>query len=114
VPSSSFTPRERELIRRELCRHFGQDPSLADGILLRTWHAGPHRGEPKIPPTVQGLLDRGLVEIGRGRYGPRARFTAAGLRELRALLRDRRAMDPERFGHLRRELGLDAGGADAG
>jgi hypothetical protein len=110
---SSFTPRERELIRRELCRHFGQDPSVADGILLRTWRAGPHRGEPKVPPTVQGLLDRGLVEIGRGRYGSRALFTEAGLRELRALLRDRRALDPERFAHLRREPGLGMGGAAA-
>jgi hypothetical protein len=52
---SSFTSRERELIRREFCRHFGQDPSLADGIFLRTWHSGPHRGEPKIPLAVQGL-----------------------------------------------------------
>ena len=106
---SSFTPRERELIRREFCRRFGQDPSVADGIFLRTWRAGPHRGQPKIPLAVQGLLDRGLVEVGRGRYGPRARFTGAGLRELRLLLQDRRAMDPERFAHLRRELGLDAG-----
>jgi hypothetical protein len=107
--SSSFMPRERELIRREFCRHFGQDPSIADGIFLRTWHSGPHKGAPKIPPTVQGLLDRGLVEIGPGRFGLRAFFTEAGLKELRALLQDRRAMNPERFGHLRRELGLDAG-----
>ena len=106
---SSFTPRERDLIRREFCRHFGQDPSVADGILLRTWHSGPHRGEPKVPPVVQGLLDRGLVEIGRGRFGSRAFFTEAGITKLRALLQDRRAMDPERFGHLCRELGLDAG-----
>ena len=113
MPSSSFTLRERELIRREFCRHFGQDPSLADGIFLRTWHSGPHRGQPKIPLAVQSLLDRGLVEVGRGKYGSRAFFTEAGLRELRALLEDRRAMDPERFAHLRRELGLDAGGADA-
>ena len=55
------------------------------------------------------LLDRGLVEVGQGRYGSRAFFTEAGLAELRALLQDRRAMDPERFAHLRRELGLDAG-----
>ena len=113
MPSSSFTPRERDLIRREFCQHFGQDPSVADGIFLRTWHSGPHRGQPKIPLAVQGLLDRGLVEVGPGRYGPRAFFTEAGLAELRALLQDRRAMDPERFAHLRRELGLDAGGADA-
>ena len=113
MPASSFTPRERELIRREFCRHFGQDPAIADGILLRTWHSGPHRGQPKIPLAVQGLLDRGLVEVGPGRYGPRTAFTEAGLRELRLLLEDRRAMDPERFAHLRRELGLDTGGADA-
>jgi hypothetical protein len=113
MPSSSFTLRERELIRREFCSRFGQDPSLADGILLRTWRAGPHRGEPKIPLAVQGLLDRGLVEVGQGRYGSRAFFTAAGLAELRLLLQDRRAMDPGRFAHLRRELGLDAGEAAA-
>jgi hypothetical protein len=35
-------------------------------------------------------------------------FTEAGLEALRLLLRDRRAMDPVRFAHLRRELGLDA------
>ena len=108
--SSSFTLRERELICREFCRRFGQDPSVADGIFLRTWHSGPLKGQPKIPLAVQGLLDRGLVEVGRGRYGPRARFTGAGLRELRLLLEDRRAMDPERFAHLRRELGLDTAG----
>jgi hypothetical protein len=111
--SSSFTPRERDLIRREFCQRFGQDPSVADGIFLRTWRAGLHKGQPKIPPAVQGLLDRGLVTIGRGRFGPCAYFTEAGLRELRALLQDRRAMDPGRFAHLRRELGLDAGGAAA-
>ena len=113
MAASSFTPRERELIRREFCHRFGQDPSVAGGIFLRTWHSGPHRGQPKIPLAVQGLLDRGLVEVGPGRCGPRAVFTEAGLVELRALLQDRRAMDPERFAHLRRELGLDAGEADA-
>jgi hypothetical protein len=40
--------------------------------------------------------------------GPRAFFTAAGLAALRVLLEDRRAMDPARFAHLRRDLGLDA------
>ena len=110
MPSSSFTPRERQLIRHEFCSRFGQDPSVAGGIFLRTWHSGPHRGKPKIPPAVQSLLDRGLVTIGRGRFGPCALFTEAGLRELRLLLEDRQAMDPERFAHLRRELGLDTAG----
>jgi hypothetical protein len=34
-------------------------------------------------------------------------FTEVGLTALRQLLLDRRAMDPERFAHLRRELGLE-------
>ena len=110
--SPSFTAKERELIRREFSRHFGQDPSIADGIMLRTWRAGEHKGQPKIPPAVRTLLDRGLAHIGAGRLGPCAFFTEAGLRELRALLQDRRAMPPERFGHLRLELGLD--GAEGG
>ena len=53
------------------------------------------------------MMARGLVAIGRGAFGHRAFFTAAGLAALRALAADRRAMDPARFAHLRRELGLD-------
>ncbi len=51
-------------------------------------------------------MDRGLIEIRNSERGPRAFFTEAGLQELRRLLLDRRHMDPERFAHLRRELGL--------
>jgi hypothetical protein len=103
-----FTPKERDLLRRELCRHFGQDPRIADGIFLRAWRAGERKGEARIPPAVQTMMDRGLVEIRPARLGAGAFFTEAGLRELRELVRDRRAMDPERFGHLRRELGIEA------
>jgi hypothetical protein len=71
---SPFTPQERDLIRRELCQHFGQDPRVADGLLLRTWHSGPQAGQPKLPSAVQSMLARGLVEIRTGR-GPRAVFT---------------------------------------
>lgn len=53
------------------------------------------------------MLERGLVEVRAGQFGPRAFFTAAGLAALRQLLQDRRAMDPARFAHLRQELGLD-------
>jgi hypothetical protein len=49
-----------------------------------------------------------LVELRPGPIGQRAFFTEAGLNALRLLLQDRRAMDPGRFAHLRRELGLDA------
>jgi hypothetical protein len=104
LPTSSFTPRERDLIRREFCPHFGQDPSIANGIFLRTWRGGERQGEPKIPAAVQSMLERGLVEIRPAHLGARVFFTAAGLQELRALLQNRRAVEPERFAHLRREL----------
>src|SRR5919199_932220 len=106
--SSPFTVSERELIRREMGMHFGQYPRLADGLFLRTWRGGLHKGEPKIPPAVQSMIERGLVKVQAGRIGPAAFFTEAGLAALRQLLLDHRAMDPARFAHLRQELGLDA------
>ncbi|MBE7157945.1 MAG: hypothetical protein INR62_05850 [Rhodospirillales bacterium] len=110
-----FTTRERELIRHEFTRRFGQDPSITDGIFLRTWRGGERAGQPKIPPAVQSMMDRGLVEIQRDTKTPwsRAAFTPAGMEALRQLVSDRRAMDPERFAHLRRELGLDESGIAA-
>ena len=39
-------------------------------------------------------------------------FTETGLEGLRVLLRDSRAMDSERYGYLRRELGVDDPPAD--
>ena len=105
---SPFTPQERELIRLELMPRFGQEPQLANGLFLRTWRAGPHKGEPKIPKAIQSMLDRGLVEIRRNPIGRQAAFfTEAGLEALQQLLQDRRAMDPERFAHLRQELGME-------
>ena len=102
----SFTGKERELIRHEMGLHFGQYPSLADGIFLRTWRGGPQKGEPKIPPAVRTMMDRGLAEIRSTERGRRVFFTEARLQELRRLLLDGRYMDPTRFAHLRRELGL--------
>src|SRR3712207_1981436 len=105
---SPFNPAERELIRLELMPRFGQEPQLANGLFLRTWRAGLHKGEPKIPKVIQGMLERGLVEIRPNPMGRHAAFfTETGLEALRQLLQDRRAMNPERFAHLRRELGMD-------
>jgi len=106
--SSPFTAQERDLIRLELMPRFGQEPQLANGLFLRTWRAGPQKGEPKIPKAIQSMLDRGLVEIRPNPMGRQAAFfTEAGLQALRQLLQDRRAMDPERFAHLWQELGMD-------
>ena len=59
----SFAAAERDLIRREMGPHFGQLPSLADGLLLRTWRDGPQKGEPKLPPAARSMLECGLVEV---------------------------------------------------
>jgi hypothetical protein len=102
-----FTPQERDLIRLELMPRFGQEPDLANGLFLRTWRDGPQKGQPKIPKAIQSMLDRGLVKIGTNPMGRQAAFfTEAGLEALRLLLQDRRAMDLERFDHLRLKLGV--------
>jgi hypothetical protein len=110
LAKSPFTPAERDFIRREFCKHFSSCPALADGIFLRTWRAGPHKGQAKIPRAMTGLVERRLVALPsepQPGFGARAYFTKAGLAALRELLQDRRSMDPQRFGHLRQELGLD-------
>ena len=38
---------------------------------------------------------------------PRLFFTAAGLAALREMMSDRRLADPEKFAHIRVELGID-------
>src|SRR5215211_5752079 len=107
-PTSPFTPQERDLIRLELMPRFGQELDLASGLFLRTWRGGPQKGQPKIPKAIQIMLDRELVRIGINPMGrPAALFTEAGLEALRLLLQESRAMDPERYGYLRRELGVD-------
>ena len=106
-PTSPFTRRERDLISLELMPRFGQEPDLANGMLLRIWQGGPHKGQPKIPWAIQTMLDRGLVKIGTNPMGrPAAFFTDAGMEGLRLLLRERRVMHHERFDYLRRELGM--------
>jgi hypothetical protein len=105
--AAPFTSHERALIRREFSQHFGSFPSLAEGIFLRTWRGGPQAGEPKLPPAVRTMLERGLVEVRQDGRLVRAHFTMAGIEALRDLASDRRHLDPVRFAHLRRELGLN-------
>ena len=108
--ANSFKPAERDFIRREFCEHFSSYPALADGIFLRTWRAGPQKGQAKIPKAMAGLVERSLVSFPsepQSGFGRRAYFTEAGLAAFRELLKDRRSMNPQRFAHLRQELGLD-------
>jgi hypothetical protein len=102
-----FDPRERDLIRREFGVHFGQPARLSDGMFLRTWRSGPEKGQPKLPPALRSMLERGLVEVRPHPRGVRAFFSESGFAAMRLLLLDRRLMNPESFAHLRAELGLD-------
>ena len=58
---------------------FGTLPSVAEGFQLRTWRSGPHARQPKIPPPLQTMVDRGLMDIGTGVPVPKAFFTKSGL-----------------------------------
>ena len=106
-PPPLFTAPERDLIRRSLCMQFSQYPSAAEGILLRTWRGGPCAGEPKLPPAMRTMVERGLMELRMDGRWPRAHFTQAGWAALRHLAQDRRLLDPVQFRHVRQELGIE-------
>jgi hypothetical protein len=103
----TFTPTERAYIRNELDRYFTTFPTVAEGLILRTWKTGPRAGQPKLGPAAQSLLDRGFASLDSQSRPPRLFFTASGLTALRAMMRDRRLADPEKFAHIRVELGID-------
>ena len=112
LPPSPFSAAERSLLRHEFLVRFGQAPRLADGIWLRVWRGGPQAGQPKIPPAVASMLDRGLMKLGPDAIGFRARFTPAGIAALRLLAQDRRALDPKQYAHVRDELRLEPAADD--
>jgi hypothetical protein len=105
--AESFTSAERAYIRSELDRYFTTLPTVAEGLMLRTWKTGPRAGQPKFGPAAQSLLDRGFVSLDPHSTPPRLFFTATGLAALRTMMCDRRLADPERFAHIRVELGID-------
>jgi hypothetical protein len=107
TPAETFTPVERAYIRSELDQYFTTLPTVAEGLMLRTWKTGPRAGQPKLGPAAQSLLDRGFVSLDAESRLPRLFFTAAGLAALRTMMRDRRLADPEKFAHIRVELGID-------
>ncbi|MFD1624858.1 hypothetical protein [Azospirillum griseum] len=100
-----LTPRERALIRNEFMVRFGQAPSLASGILVKRWATGPNKGQPKPGTVIQGMLDRGLMELrDDGGHWLRARFTEAGFAALRLMAKDARVLPPGDYQHLIDEL----------
>ena len=106
---AGFSAGERDFIRRALDRFFSTLPTVAEGVMLKTWRGGPNAGQPKVPPAAQGLLARGLLRLDTSGRLPTLFFTEEGIEALRAMMRDGRLADPERFAHVRHELGIDRG-----
>jgi len=102
-----FTASERTYIRRELDIFFTTLPTVAEGFQLKTWKTGPNVGQPKLPPAGKSLLQRGLMHLDAGGQPPRLFFTEQGKSALRAMMADKRLADPQKFAHIRQELGLD-------
>jgi len=104
--SPGLTREEASYLRTELVPRFGVAPTLAEGILLRSWKSGPSAGSPRLPPAVKSLSERGMLIIRQPFSGQpyRAFWTAAGLEALAEALRDRRTFNPERYAHLKAEL----------
>ena len=105
--SASFTPAERDYIRRELSMFFSTLLTVAEGFALKTWAGGPQRGQPKVPQAAAGLVARGLLRLDAASRWPRLFFTDAGLAALRAMMADARLADPAKFAHVRQELDLE-------
>ena len=105
--TAGFTAGERDYIRRELDCFFSTFPTVAEGFQLRTWRGGPEAGKPKLPPAAKSLLARGLMRLDTSKAFPRLLFTEAGLDTLRMMMSNKRLADPEKFAHVRQELGID-------
>jgi hypothetical protein len=106
--AETFTAAERVYIRSELDRYFTTLPTVAEGLMLRTWKTGPRAGQPKLGPAAQSLLDRRFVSLDPQSRPPRLFFTVIGLTAVRTMMRDHRFADPENFAHVRVELGIDS------
>ena len=105
--AATFTPAERDYVRRELDMFFSSYPTVAEGFQLKTWRGGPQAGQPKLSPSARTLLERGLMRLDANTRIPRLFFTADGLNGLRVMMADRRLANPEKFAHVRQELGLE-------
>ena len=55
----TFTPAERDYIRRELDMFFSTLPTVAEGFPLKTWRGGPQAGQPKFPPAPRACWSVG-------------------------------------------------------
>jgi hypothetical protein len=104
----SIKKREQRTINyRAHAQYFTTLPTVAAGFQLRSWKSGPRKGTPKLPQAAQSLLDRGLLRLDETARLPCLFFTPEGLAALRCMRADPRLANPQKFAHIRRELGLD-------
>ncbi|HEY4041252.1 MAG TPA: hypothetical protein VGM32_05320 [Rhodopila sp.] len=106
---AGFSATERDYICRNLDQFFSTLPTVADGFLLKTWRSNPQAGQPKVPLPAKGLIERGLMRIDTTQQWPRLLLTETGLVALRTIMTNRRLADPERYAHIRQELGIPSG-----
>ncbi|MFD1624852.1 hypothetical protein [Azospirillum griseum] len=83
----------------------GQAPSLGGGILVKRWATGPNKGQPKPGTVIQGMLDRGAMELrDDGGHWLRAKFTEAGFAAQRLMAKDARILPPGDWKNLIAEI----------
>ncbi len=99
-----LTPAQREFVSRVYRTIINDAPSVHDGFRLRRWTTGPNKGKVKLSTAVQGLFDRGMITFEDVGIWPKANFTEKGLRALKLMAADRRALDPSRYQRLIDEL----------
>lgn len=105
MTAADFTPRERDLIRREFARGFGSARSIQEGIFVKRWATGPRKGQPKPVAAVQSMLGRALLVLqDEGAYWLRAQFTPEGIAALRRMAADKRALCPDDYAKLLQDL----------
>ncbi len=105
MTAADFTPKERDLIRREFAYCCGAARSIQDGILVRRWATGPRKGQPKPVAAVQSMLDRALLVLqDDGAYWLRAQFTPEGIAALRRMATDKRTLRPDDYATLLQDL----------
>ncbi len=52
----TFSPAERDDIRREIEMFFSTFPTVAEGLYLKTWRAGPEAGQPRLPDLLTVMV----------------------------------------------------------
>jgi hypothetical protein len=105
-----LSPAEKDVIRWAFMSRFIDAASVYKGFLVRRWATGPNKGKPKLRVAAQRMLGRGLLNIEDDGHWPRVTFTDRGLLALKLMVKNWRALDPDRYSLLIQELKRIPGG----